>query len=455
MNQLTADAGRFLANVQYAHLPREVLPIVRDAFTDTLGVIMAGIDEPIAGILRKTLVEPAGRREARACLSSHQVAAPDAALLGGAVAHCLDYGVQSLSGHPGGVLVPAILAEGEVLGSSGQEMTTAFVAGYEVWCEVWRRSKHYHKAGWHPTSVFGALASAAACAVLHRLSAHQASMALAIAASHSGGLFSNFGSMTKGYHSGMASRNGVIAARLAAAGMTGGADALENVQGFLTAFSSGEVSDRESPAKLGREWYLPKHKLQFKLHPTCFFEHRSFHAAVKVLEGRRIDPAEIESVEVKMGRGQVTVLVHERPQDRYQAQFSGQFAIAAAVILGKLGVEETADEVVRRPDIQAFLPKVTLVPVDEVDPRDPVFSPTESVTIKLHSGEVLESGPIATIPGYASEPLTTEQLWGKFADCTKKTHNSDGARELFDLLQKVDALPSAQALPTCTSIFRD
>ena len=71
---------------------------------------------------------------------------------------------------------------GEVLGSSGQEMTTAFVAGYEVWCELWRRSKHYHKAGWHPTSVFGALASAAACSVLHRLSAHQASMALAIAA---------------------------------------------------------------------------------------------------------------------------------------------------------------------------------------------------------------------------------------------------------------------------------
>jgi 2-methylcitrate dehydratase PrpD len=455
MNRLTAQAGQFLADVRYEHLPQEILPTVRDAFTDTLGVIMAGINEPIAGILRKTLVEPAGRREARACLSPHLVAAPDAALLGGAIAHCLDYGVQSLSGHPGGVLVPAILAEAEVLGSSGEEITTAFVAGYEVWCEMWRRSKNYHKAGWHPTSVFGALASAAACSVLHRLSAGQASMALAIAASHSGGLFSNFGSMTKGYHSGMASRNGAIAARLAAAGMTGGPDALENTQGFLTAFSAGEVADRESPVNLGRQWYLPKHKLQFKMHPTCFFEHRSFHAAMKVLEGRKISPEEIESVEVTMGRGQVTVLVHDRPQDRYQAQFSGQFAIAAAVILGKLGVEETADDVVRRPDIQAFLPKVKLVAVDEVDPRDPVFSPTESVSFKLHTGEVLDSGPIATIPGYAGEPLTTEQLWGKFAECTKRTHSSEGAQQLFDTLQKIDKLPSAQVIPTCTSIFRD
>jgi 2-methylcitrate dehydratase PrpD len=455
MNSLTAQAGQFLADVRYEHLPSEILPTVRDAFTDTIGVIMAGIDQPIAAILRKTIVEPAGRKESRACLSSHMVAAPDAALLGGAIAHCLDYGVQSMSGHPAGVLVPAILAEGEVLGSTGKEMVTAFVAGYEVWCELWRRNKHYHNAGWHPTPIFGPLASAAACSVLRRLSGKEASMALAIAASHSGGLFSNFGSMTKGYHSGMASRNGVVAARLAHAGMTGSADALENVQGFLTAYSSNGEPDRASPSKLGKEWYLPKHKLQFKMHPTCFFEHRSFEGTVKMLEGRRIDPNEIESVEVEMGRGQVTCLVHHNPQDRYQAQFSGEFAIAAAVILGKLGVAETDDEVVRREDMQAFYPKVKLKAVDEFDPRDPVFSPTESVTMTLRSGEVLKSGPIASVPGYASEPLTTDELWGKFVECTQHTHDAKQARELFDLLQKVDSLGSPNVLPTCTSIFKD
>jgi 2-methylcitrate dehydratase PrpD len=455
MKSLTAQAGQFLSDITYEKIPAEVLPTVRDAFTDTIGVIMAGIDQPISNILRKTLVEPAGRKESRACLSSRLVDGPEAALLGGAIAHCLDFGAQSLSGHPAGVLVPAILAEGEVLGSTGQEMTTAFVAGYEVWCEMWRRNKHYHKAGWHPTSIFGALASAAACSVLRRLPAQKASMALAISASHSGGLFSNFGSMTKGYHSGMASRNGVVAARLAEAGMTGGPDALENQQGFLTAFSSNGTPDRESASKLGEEWYLPKHKLQFKMHPTCFFEHRSFHATLKMLNGRRIDPNEIESVEVEMGRNQVTVLVHHNPQDRFQAQFSGEYAIAAAVILGKLGVAETADEVVQRADMQAFFSKVKLKAVDEVDPRDPVFSPTESVTMTMRSGEVLNSGPIATIPGYAGEPLTTEELWGKFAECTEKTHSDAQAKELFELLQQVDSLDSAKKLPTCTSIFND
>jgi 2-methylcitrate dehydratase PrpD len=429
--------------------------MVRDAFTDTVAVIMVGIDQPVTDIVRRTLVEPATAQEARACLSPTYVAAPDAALLAGAIAHSLDYDDQCMSGHPSAVLVPAILAEGERLGSSGQQMVTAFVAGYEVWCELWRRDRNYHAKGWHPTSVFGAIAAAAAGAVLHELDAERSATAVAIAGSHAGGIFSNFGSMMKGYHAGMAARNGLIAARLAAAGMSAGPDAIENRQGFLMAFSTNMTPDLDSPSKLGKEWYLPKHKLLIKLYPTCFFLHRSFAGTVRMLAGRSVDPDDIESVEVRMGRAQVTVLVYDHPQTRWEAEFSGQFGIAAAVILGKMGVPELADEVVQRPDIQAFFPKVKLIPVDEFDERDPVFSPTESVSIRMKSGELLESGPISSIPGQAHDPLTREQLWGKFRECTANTHSEDEAKVLFDLLQHIDSLPSVSALPTCTTILTD
>ncbi|KRF22393.1 MmgE/PrpD family protein [Phycicoccus sp. Soil802] len=453
MGSLTADIGTFLADITYADLPPEVLPMVRDAFTDTIGVIMVGIDEPVAAIVRKALIPADSPAEARACLSGLLVGAPEAALVAGAIAHSLDYDDQSMSGHPSAVLVPAILAEAEVLGSDGQQMVTAYVAGYEVWCELWRRDRSYHAKGWHPTSVFGAMASAAAGAVLHGLSAERASAAVSIAGSYAGGLFSNFGSMMKGYHAGLAARGGLEAARLAAAGMSAGHDAIENPQGFLMAYSTDRTPDLTSESKLGKDWYLPKHKLLIKLHPTCYFLHRSFNGTVKMLADRTISPDDVESVEVRMGRGQVTCLVYERPQTRWEAEFSGQYGIAAAVILGKMGVPELADEVVQRSDIQAFFPKVKLIAVDEYDERDPVFSPTESVTMTLRSGEVIESGPISTIPGHANDPLSTEQLWGKFRECTLKTHSEAEARELFDLLQKVDALPSTKALPTCTTIF--
>jgi 2-methylcitrate dehydratase PrpD len=301
--------------------------------------------------------------------------------------------------------------------------------------------------------VFGVMAVAAAGAVLRHQSAERAASAVAIASSYAGGLFSNFGSMMKGYHAGLAARGGLEAARLAAAGMSAGPDAIENPQGFLMAFSTNRTPDLETESKLGKEWYLPKHKLLIKLHPTCYFLHRSFNGTVKMLAGRDVAADDVESVEVRMGRGQVACLVYERPQTRWEAEFSGQYGIAAAVLFGKMGVPELADDIVQRPDVQEFFPKVKLVAIDEYDERDPVFSPTETVRMRLRNGEVIESGPIASIPGHADDPLTSEQLWAKFRECTIRTHSESEARDLFDRLQHIDSLPSASALPTCESLF--
>jgi len=127
MRNLTADIAQFLSGISFEQLPTAALPLVRNAFTDTVAVMMVGVGQPVVDIVRRTLVEPTGAQEARACLSSHRVKAPDAALLGGASAHSLDFDDQSLSGHPSAVLVPAILAEGEALGSSGRELVTAYV----------------------------------------------------------------------------------------------------------------------------------------------------------------------------------------------------------------------------------------------------------------------------------------------------------------------------------------
>jgi len=453
MSNLTADLGKFLAKIQFDDLPTDSLALVRDAFTDTIGVIMVGIEEPVVEIARRTFIEQDTGREARTCLSSVYASAPNAALIGGVAAHALDYDDQSLSGHPSAVMVPALLAEGEMLGSSGRDLVTAYVAGYEVWAELLRRSSNYHRKGWHPTSVFGVVGAAAATAVLHRPPADRAATALAIAASHAGGLGANFGTMTKPYHAGRAARDGLVATRLAVAGMTAGADALENPQGFLTAFSPDMTPDRDSPTRVGTEWYLVRQRLCIKKYPTCYFMHRSFDAAVKMLTARKVKPHDIAEIEVTMGKGQTSVLVNERPQTGLEAKFSEQFAMAAAAILGHMDVADLTDAVVQRSDIQSFFPKVKLNPVDEYDPRDPAHSPTERVVIRLNSGEMLDSGTIARIRGHAYDPLSRDELWEKFRSCTARTHAEKDAKRLFETLQSIDTLPSARDLPSCNRIF--
>jgi 2-methylcitrate dehydratase PrpD len=181
--------------------------------------------------------------------------------------------------------------------------------------------------------------------------------------------------------------------------------------------------------------------------------HRSFDAAVRMLLGRRITADDIAEIVVTMGRGQTAVLVYERPRNGLEAKFSEQFAMAAAVIFGRMGVAEVTDSVVQRPDIQAFFRKVRIEPVDEYDTRDPAHSPTERVVVRLKSGEVLDSGPVAVIRGHAHDPMSVDELWSKFTDCTAGTHARPEARDLFDRLQGIDALESVRELPTCAAVF--
>lgn len=450
---LTAELGAFLESVRFEDLPSDAVTLARDAFTDTVGVMMAGVTEPVVGVLLAEYTAKMSAPQARVCLSSFQAWAPDSALIAGTASHAHDYDDQSLTGHPSTVLVPVILAEAEFLNSTGKEMVTAYVAGFEVWAELVKRSANYHRKGWHPTSVFGVIGAAAAASVLRRLSAERAVAALAIAGSHAGGLAVNFGTMTKPYHAGLAARDGLISARLAAGGASASRDAFENKSGFLTAFAPDWEADRETPTQLGQDWHLVRQRLCVKRYPTCYFMHRSFDAAVKLLAGRNLGADDIAQVDVTMGNGQTAVLVNQRPQTGLEAKFSEQFAMAAAVILGRMGIEDLRDAVVQRADIQAFFPKVTVHGVDDYDPRDPAHSLSDRVVITLADGTKLDTGPVSSIRGHAFDPLSTEELWDKFKECTKNTHSESEASELFEKTQSLVDLKSTLELPTCERVF--
>jgi len=251
----------------------------------------------------------------------------------------------------------------------------------------------------------------------------------------------------------MAARNGLFSSHLASRGATSSAVALEHRRGFITAFAPTDEVDWDSPTKVGQEWQLLSHRLCVKRYPTCYFMHRSFDATAKMLEGKNVAPDDVEEVTVTMNRGQAAVLVNERPQTDNEARFSEQFAMAAAVILGKMGIEELRDPVVQRPDIQAFFPKVKLVPVDEDDERDPAHAKSERVIIRLKSGGTLDTGEIKTVRGHAFDPLTTDELWQKFRECTMKTHSESDALLLFDRTQSIAHLKSTADLPTASSVF--
>ena len=438
---LTAEIGSFLADMRTNVIPPGALKPVRAGFTDCVAVMIAGRSEPVSRMVAESVgVE---FRKDRVLLDG--VAAPSAALAYGTAAHALDYDDVGLSGHPSAVLVPAIIAEAVETGASGEQMARAYIAGYEVWGELIGRDKdQHHLKGWHPSAVFGAVAAACACSVLRGLDAGRATAAAGIAASMAGGVAVNFGTMTKPFQVGRAAQSGLQAARLAEAGFTAAPDVFEHKLGFLSAISPHGNVERESPAALGREWRILRHGINIKLYPVCYGAHRILDAMIGMMHRDELKADDITGVEVEMGDTSAAVLRNHRPQTGLDAKFSAEFAMAAAAIAGRCGMSEVNDDFVRRPDVQAFFPKVAVKVLTERSVEEPIHSPFDRVRATLRDNRAIASEPVAFPRGHFKNPVSADALWDKFADCV------DGApldaRRLFDRLQSVDRLASVAGI---------
>jgi 2-methylcitrate dehydratase PrpD len=446
MPGLTRRLADFIAGLAFDRLPNAAVETAKRGAIDCIGVMFAGRDEPVAK-LATGLAAPAAKGEARVAFDRGFARSPDAALANGTAGHALDYDDVALDGHPSVVLVPAILAEGERLGAGGRDLIAAYVAGYEAWGELVDRDEdQHHGKGWHPTAVFGTVAAAAAAARLARLDPARTVNALGIAASMAAGLVANFGSMTKPFQAGRASQSGIVAARLAARGMTAAPDALEHPSGFLRAFSPAGRVRVDGELAAGRDWHIVRQSPNVKRYPVCYCVHRIIDGALALRGRRPLAPEEVAEIDVSVGRVQSTPLREHRPRTALQAKFSAEFAMAAVIVAGRVGMSELTDEFVNRAAVQALLPKVRVRLTDESDPEDPLFASFDEVRIKLADGSVLASERVRYARGHARNPIGLDDLHAKFRDCVGSALSPEAAARLFERLSRLEAQPSVAAL---------
>ena len=362
MSALTLALGCFVADLGLRQIPAEGAALARTGIADCFGVLIAGARDPEIALVDRELGHAGGAMLVSLIPSGARRTPETAALINGVAAHVLDYDDVSLDGHPSAVLVPAILAQGEASGSSGAEMLTAYIAGFEVWAELLvREGVPLHRKGWHPTAVLGPVAAAAACAKLRGLDAKGAATAMAIAASMSSGLVANFGTMTKSFQVGRAAQSGVIAARLAQAGLTASLDALEHPAGLLMALSPDGEPELDRAFSAGeKEWHILSHGLNIKRYPICYATHRSIDAALDLVQRYDLNPGQVERIHVSTGKTQLLMLRNSAPQTGLEAKFSMQFAMAAALVARHVGLQELTDDFVRRPEVQALFRRVSL-----------------------------------------------------------------------------------------------
>jgi 2-methylcitrate dehydratase PrpD len=222
--------------------------------------------------------------------------------------------------------------------------------------------------------------------------------------------------------------------------MSAAADAIEHPQGLLMATSPNGKVDLACPVEAGRTWRILSHGLNIKRYPTCYSATRGVDGIRALMEQHAIRANDVAVMTVAMSRRNATILRYHRPSTALEAKFSMEFAAAAALTTGSLTLAELSDDFVRRPDIQALMEKVTVVPVDQEDMATG-YAPSDTISIRLKSGLVFET-QISKSPR-----VSAEALFDKFEACLKIGGFASPAREFYDALIALDQpLPAKQLI---------
>jgi len=446
---LTAAYGAFIARLKYQALPPAVIGIIKQGFTDCIGVMLAGSRAPVAVAVERVLRADQPTGPANLYFSPKRSSAPAAAWINGTASHALDYDDVALKGcHPSAVLVPAILAEAQALNRSGRDMLVAYAAGYEVWAELIARERgNYQRKGWHPTGIFGAVGAAAACASLHRLNPAKAAHALGAAVSEASGVMSNLGSMVKPTHPGKAAASGIYAARFAAAGIAATPDALEHAQGFLAALSPAGDFDVNTPPRMPpKQWQLEMQGLSIKQYPVCYRAHRAIDAMLGLLRSLPVAVKDVAEIRVSFSNSHLVILKNHSPKTAIAAKFSIEFALACALLNQRVGLRDLTDKFVRSAAVRDLMKRVAIDinPVEEAGTSG--YAPYDTVQLKIANGTVLDSAQVRHAKGDPQAPLSADELWAKFEDCVAWSKLKLDAKKLFAQLQQLEQLKSANVL---------
>jgi 2-methylcitrate dehydratase PrpD len=438
---VTAALGAFAAQ---AVVPDKARRAAQDAWLDTIGVIIAGSVEPPARIVQRLSAEEAGTGHCH-ILGTPLVATPGtAALANGTAAHALDYDDMCFvsMAHPSGPLVAAGLAAGELVGSSGRDLLDAYVVGFEIECALGRVMNPSHYArGWHCTSTLGAVGAAAAVGRLLRLDSGRMSHALAIAASEACGLKENFGSMVKPLHVGLAARNGVWAARLAAEGFTASPAAIDGAQGFVAAFSEGSRDLTAIAADLGSRWEILETGVTVKLYPSCAATHPAIDAILDLRERHGFRSEDIGAIDVDVDAVTPSVLIYPEPRTGLEGKFSMQLCAAAAASRGRVAIDTFDSTNMADATVRGLAARVTMN-VDEDLGRNAPSLTQARVRITLSNGEVLTARANGA-RGYPEHPASREELDAKFRACVRRALPAQDVEDILDALKRLEDLPEA------------
>jgi 2-methylcitrate dehydratase PrpD len=411
--------GSFAANLRYDALPAAVIERVKHFFIDYLAIAARAStldsSQPVRALARVHPIPGHATLLGRPDLVSPYWAA----LANGQAAHSMELDDTFLEGstHTESSVFAACMALAEEHGFGGQQFVEAAVVGFEVACRVSRALQPAvtNARGFHPTGTCGALGAAAAAGKLLGLDARRMAVAIGVACSQASGLleYVTNGAWTKRFHAGWAAHAGLIAAGLAAHGMTAPRTAIEGRFGFLHAYS-GEPKLDGFDAGLGVTYMILQTAMKY--YPCNYYIQAINDSVLRLAARGDLQTDQIVRVVVHTVRAAIPLVCEPIDQKRnpkvmIDAQFSVPFNVALGLVKKRVVFPDFNEQTFAAPEVRRLMNLTTCAVDPALDAQYPESWPAR-VEIALKDGRTL-AAETTHAKGDPRNPLTEDEVIAK------------------------------------------
>lgn len=423
MATCTETAARWLIGARAEDVPADVMAATKLRVLDVLGLILAASATPFGPAARGGALALSGAGRARILPFGDRTSPALAALANGAMSQALQYDDTHNETiiHMSSPNVAAALALAEQHGIAGRDALLAIALGTELTCRFGVVAPgQFHRNGFHPTGIFGALGATCTTARLLKLDAAATVNALGIAGSFGSGILECWtdGTATQFVHPGWSAQAGIAAAALAQAGMTGPATVLEGRFGLFASHVQDKTVTRDferATRGLGALW--ESRNASFKPYPCAHIIHSFLDALLKLRAEHGLTGDEVESIECPVAAYMTGVMCEPReeklnPPNDTRARVSLQWSMAEAMQRGRLGGDAYSADSLKDPAIAALARRVSYR-IDETAPGTERYKGW--VVVRTKDGRSFEKVQDSN-HGSPADPMTPAEIRAKFAE---------------------------------------
>lgn len=456
----TVELARWATTIRYETLPQDVIAKAKDVIFDCLGAsVFTGAKKPWGKVTAEFAeLNGGGQAESTIISTGRKTLASQAALANGTMAEGFELGDFdcNTATRPQPMIVPAVLALAEARKRNGRAVLESVVAGYDVNFRVGlginpaQRGKAIMTKGFYSGSMIGTFGAAAGAGRMIGLDPQHMTWALGIASALTGGFLQGHeeGAWTRRLTAGMASARGVTAALMAERGFVGPEKGLEGEAGFYKVMADNQYSMDELVGHLGSPYKILQTWL--KAYPMNGTLHAPVEALLNIMRAQGLTGADIEKIDAAwyqyfklLGKKHVDTIV--------AAQASLPYALAAAAVAGRMGVEEFTEEMVRNPEVIAMIDRIDVVDAPELYQKVGRESVPGRVTVMTRDGRSFTE-EVLYPKGHPRNLMSPRELRDKFDGLTEGALSRATGDRIHEMVMNLEQVEDVSAiLQLCTA----